>query len=149
VFCELDCHLAYTVTAARLSASPAPGRKPDRLVVTIRARFDERSISPRRGDAPLTPNARVAFLVDDEGRVLQPLAVTGGGDADPLRRALRPGESCLAELTFAAPPRPQRCRFFLGSGDGETPVLIGHENSVLHRKAYFALPPVAPASPAT
>jgi hypothetical protein len=153
VFCELDCHLAYAVIAARVEPSPARDGAGDRLVVTVRARFDERSISPNRGDSSLSPNARVAFLADDDGHVLAPLAITGEGGAGsplaPLARPLRPGESYLTELTFAAPPRPQRSRLFLGSGDGETPILIGHENSVLHRKAWFALPPLAAGAPAS
>ncbi len=153
VFCEIDCHLAYAVTGARVEPSPVPAREGDRLVVTVRTRFDERSISSTRGDAPLAPNSRVAFLADDEGRRSAPLATTGPGPAGspfaPLTRPLRPGESYLTELTFALPARPQSCRLFLGSGDAETVVLIGHENSVLHRKAWFALPPVAPAAHAS
>jgi len=148
VFCEIDCHLAYAVTAARLAPSPVPGQEPDHLVVTVRTRFDERSISSRRGDASLSPNSRIAFLVDDHGRALAPITVTGETGARaglaPLARPLRPGESYLTELSFALPAQPQRCRLFVGSGDAETRVLIGHENSILHHKVWFALPPVAP-----
>jgi len=43
--CEIDCHLAYSVAAAK-SESLAGGLV--RHVITVRVRFDEETISPRR-----------------------------------------------------------------------------------------------------
>ena len=70
-FCEIDCHLAYSVLDART--------QPDgHLVVTVRTRFDETTTSPNRPkDAPLTPSAREARLIDGAGREYAPVSTAG------------------------------------------------------------------------
>src|SRR3954470_14577079 len=64
-FCELDCHIAYSVTKvetptsipADFSSAPAPA--PGVLyVVTLRTRFDPTTVGANRGDGQLVPNAR-------------------------------------------------------------------------------------------
>src|SRR5262245_25592561 len=50
-FCEMDCHLAYDVTAA---ADAGPGRR----AVTLRTWFDPTTIAPFRGNGPLAPGPR-------------------------------------------------------------------------------------------
>jgi hypothetical protein len=59
-FCEIDCHLAYSVRASREELHDG-----QRLLhVTLRTRFDENTTAPwRPKDAPLTPNARQVRLV--------------------------------------------------------------------------------------
>ena len=68
-FCEIDCHLAYSVADARM--------KPDgNYLVTLRTRFDETTTSPRRPkDATLTPSPREARLVDSAGHEYAPVSV--------------------------------------------------------------------------
>src|SRR5262245_37021708 len=68
-FCEIDCHLAYSVEDVEISdALGAPSRPVHASgrwhVVRLKTWFDPATISPRRGDAPLMPNPRVAYIRD-------------------------------------------------------------------------------------
>jgi hypothetical protein len=72
-FCEIDCHLAYSLEEA--SRTKVLGIPPLTAVaegtfsvVTVRAWFDPKTIAPFRGNGPLTPNPRAVFLVDESGR---------------------------------------------------------------------------------
>jgi hypothetical protein len=54
-FCEIDCHLAYSVAGVRQAQTLGPPARPARArgvfyVVTVKTRFDEQTISPTRGD---------------------------------------------------------------------------------------------------
>ena len=54
--CEVDCHLAYSVAAAKSETLPS-GQV--RHTVTVKIRFDETTIAPwRPRDASLSPNSR-------------------------------------------------------------------------------------------
>ncbi len=139
-FCEIDCHLAYDVAAA---AAPDPATR----VVTVRTWFDPRTIASFRGDGPLSPNPRSVFLVDDAGRRYAPSpAATAAweeahaGSSTPLDRALRPGESYSTTFAFQVPAGARGLRLFIGNTGGPEALLIGHENSPLHGKVYFAVP---------
>ena len=126
-FCEMDCHLAYSVEAAGVDAGgPA---------VTVRTWFDPETIARFRGNRPLTPNPRVLYLVDDRGRRYWP---TEGG---VLTRPLRPGESYTTRFTFDVPAGARGLRLFLGDSPGLENLIVNHENSPFHAKVYFALPP--------
>jgi hypothetical protein len=145
-FCEMDCHIAYEVTAA--AAPDATTR-----VVTVRAWFDPSTIAPFRGNGPLSPNPRIIWLVDDAGRHHEPDAAAAakwdeahGSPSAPLDRELRPGESYTTTLAFTVPPDARRLRLFIGSTVGPERLLIGHEYSPLHGKIYFALPAPQTAS---
>jgi hypothetical protein len=154
-FCEIDCHLAYSVVGA--SAAKALGRPPQLVaasgtfqIVTVRTWFDETTIASFRGYAPLKPNPRMAYLVDTAGR--RSAFSPGGqkawedehGPTTPLTKELRPGESYDTTLVFDLPDRAANLRLFLGDDPlGVESVLIGHENSPMHGKIYFALPPKA------
>jgi hypothetical protein len=131
--CEVDCHLAYSVvgvkTAQTLDGRPARGTF---YVVTVKVRFDEQTISSRRGMGPLTPNSRYAGVVDGEGRRYE-------APTDALRRQLVPGESYTTDLVFDLPPDARDLRLILANHDIETPFLIGHENSFFHGKTTFKL----------
>jgi len=135
-FCEMDCHLAYSI--ARTS------REDGRRVVTVRAWFDPRTISPYRGDAPLTPNQREVWLELPGGRRIAPSdSATAAwrarhGERASLADALRPGESYEATFVFDSPGGGGR--LFVGDPSGLERLLVGHENSPLHRRALFALP---------
>lgn len=124
--CEVDCHLAYSVVGVK-----AAGRQ---YVVTVKVRFDEQTISPHRGMWPLTPNGRRVALVDARGRRYP-------GSADGLRRQLVPGESYTTDLTFEVPEDARELRLELVSGEPETALLIGHENSIFHRETTFRVAP--------
>jgi len=137
-FCEIDCHLAYSIAG---SGSAGPGA----LAVSVTTWFDPSTIAPFRGNSPLSPNPRVVYLVDDSGRRHEPSAEatrtweTKHGPSTPLTRELRPGESYTTTFVFEVPDG-SRPRLFLGDPVGVETLLIGHENSPAHGKAYFALP---------
>jgi hypothetical protein len=129
--CEIDCHLAYSVTGTR--SEPLPDGSV-RHVVTVKVRFDEATIAPwRPKDAPLTPNGRYVALVDAQGRQYP-------GSTDGLRRQLIPGESYATDLAFDVPASAQNLRLVLRNNDAETAFIIGHENSLFHGKTTFRLP---------
>jgi hypothetical protein len=67
-FCEIDCHLAYSVEGIRRENLGGNTR----TAVLLRTWFDERTISSRRGNGPLTPNPRKVCVIDDAGRRYAP-----------------------------------------------------------------------------
>jgi hypothetical protein len=151
-FCEIDCHIAYSVMEAHATAAIGPemqqlsalGRF---VIVRVKAWFDERSISAHRGKGPLTPNRRRIQLVDDLGRSFVPspegqAALERLGSAStPLTQPLRPGESYTADFVFDVPKDARGLRLLITEDDLETVLIIGHENSLLHKKIYLGLPP--------
>src|SRR5581483_5804915 len=132
-FCEIDCHLAYSVLDVKKRAQNAFTD----YSITLRTRFDESTISPNQPkDAPLMPSPREVRIVDGTGREFAPTAAEG----TPLMTALKPGESYNTQLTFRVPRDAGGLRLLLRT----TPawpdhVVIGDENSWLHKKTYFAL----------
>ncbi len=149
-FCEVDCHIAYSVEDAstakalgpELQQRTAAGRF---VIVRVKTRFDERTISPHRGDAPLTPNARRVVLAVDGGREFAPspegkaaLEQTRGR-ATPLTTPLRPGESYFTDLVFDIPDKARNPKLLIADPHGLEDVLVGHENSPLHKKVWFQL----------
>jgi hypothetical protein len=151
-FCEIDCHLAYSLEEA--SRTKVLGIPPHTAaaggsfsVVTVKTWFDPRTIASFRGNGPLTPNPRAVFLVDESGRRYgvspagQKAFEESRGSSAPLTRILRPGESYTTTLVFDLPDGVRRPRLFLGDAPGIETFLIGHENSLFHKKIYFELPP--------
>lgn len=151
-FCEVDCHLAYSVL--EVSTVKTLGKGPNLraangnfAVVTLRVRFDPNTISPHRGDAPLTPNPRELMVVDDAGMRVEPSAEGLGalesveGPVIPLSKSLRPGESYTTKVVFDLPPLIQNPRLLILEPDWVTHFLIGHENSFFHKKTEFLLVP--------
>ena len=129
-FCEIDCHLAYSITDVKA--------QPDgRYVITLRTRFDERTTSPNRPkDAPLTPSPREVRLLDGAGREYAPLATEG----TPLLTPLKPADSYTTQLEFNIPKDATDLRLLLNTTPGwPDHLVIGDENSWLHKKTYFAL----------
>ena len=55
----------------------------------------------------------------------------------PLTKPLRPGESYTTDFVFDVPSDVQTMRFLITEDDPETRFVIGHENSILHKKIYF------------
>ncbi|MGE5113141.1 MAG: hypothetical protein ACM3JB_19945 [Acidobacteriaceae bacterium] len=131
-FCEIDCHLAYSIADARWIGA-GPGRK---LEVTVRTRFDANTISPRRPkDAPLSPNPRNVVLLDGAGHSWAPSKIEG----TPLTQGLIPGESYTTTLIFPVPQEASDLRLSITSEGGPLPLLIGNEMSVGHKKTYLRL----------
>jgi len=129
-FCEIDCHLAYSVLDAHA--------QPDgHLVVTLRTRFDETTTSPNRPkDAPLTPSPREARLIDSAGRTYAPVATAG----TPLLSPLKPADSYTTQLEFNLPKDATGLRLLINTApQWPDKLVIGDDNSLLHKKTYFAL----------
>jgi hypothetical protein len=149
-FCEIDCHLAYSVADVRRAktlgagASQATARG-EFLVVTLKTRFDETTVNSQRGNAPLTPNPRRATVFDAEGHAYEPLEegrralASERGTGMSLDTPLRPGESYTTELVFDLPEGTRAARLLLNESSPETRFIIGHENSLLHKKTEFGL----------
>jgi Domain of unknown function (DUF4352) len=149
-FCEIDCHIGYSVSSVRTAASLGPELLPARahgrfVVVHLKVWFDERTISSNRGDGPLMPNARRVVVVDSRGRAYQPspqgenILARASGEQTSLRQALRPGQSFTKDLVFDVPPDAGGLRLLITEDDPETHLIIGHENSLLHKKIYLSL----------
>jgi hypothetical protein len=153
-FCEIDCHLAYSVadTATAKTLGSGAGQVTAQgifYIVNVRTRFDEKTISPHRGDAPLDPSPRVVTLVDDQGlrygvsAAAQATLAAADGAGTPLTQPLRPGESYTTRLVFELPAGTQNPRLLI-----ESPaepgwlgrVLIGDEGSLFHKKVFLRLP---------
>jgi hypothetical protein len=152
-FCEIDCHIAYAVEDVKIARSVGPESRPigttgKFVIVQLKTWFDPSTTSPHRGDAPLTPNGRRAVLLDGAGRKFdefsnaESVLTAAGLQSSPLRTALRPGETYVSYLVFEVPADSSGLRLLLTSADEETFLIWGHENSPLHKKAYFLLPTV-------
>ena len=62
-----------------------------------------------------------------------------GGRSTPLTEPLRPGESYTTDFFFDVPKDAQGLRLPSTADYPETHFVIGHENSLLHRKIYFGV----------
>jgi len=149
-FCELDCHLAYSVTSVQ--ATKTLGDPPNQLtaagtfrVVTIKTRFDENTISRNRGDGLLYPNSRVVTVSDANGNEYFPSAEAhlvleashAAGTAMTI--PLRPGETYSTTLVFDLPADVNNPTLWIREGETITHLIIGHENSPLHKKTRFQI----------
>jgi hypothetical protein len=59
------------------------------------------------------------------------------GTSTPLTEPLRPGESYTTDFIFDVPKDARGLRLLITEDDPETRLVIGHENSLLHKKIYF------------
>ena len=129
-FCEIDCHLAYSVinTQAQLNGH---------YVITLRTRFDEKTTSPNRPkDAPLTPSPRQLRLIDSAGHEYVPTATEGTSLLTPLT----PATYYTTNIEFAIPKDAAGLRLLINTTPGwPDHLVIGDENSWLHKKTYLAL----------
>jgi hypothetical protein len=132
-FCELDCHLAYSILNVVPAAVSPDGRQP--VTVTIKTRFDETTISPARGNGLLYPNPRTLTLYDDRGNRYAPQSESGTSLTTPLR----PGESYTTDVLFNLPTGVKPARLLVNESDWITHAVIGHENSPFHKKVEFQL----------
>jgi len=139
-FCELDCHLAYSI--ANVAQAKTIGEDASLVraqgqftIITIKTRFDETTIASWRGSGLLSPNDRAFVLVDERGRRYAPSAQAG----TPITTPLRPGESYTTDVAFDLPQDAKPAVLVLNESAWETHLLIGHENSLLHGKAKFQI----------
>lgn len=139
-FCELDCHLAYSIVNA--TQAKTFGDDPNQLtaqgrftVITVKTRFDETTIGPRRGDGLLYPNGRAVVVIDEQGKRYAPTAQTG----TPLTNPLRPAESYTTNIAFDLPVNAKPSTILINENAWETRFVIGHENSLLHKKTRFQI----------
>lgn len=160
-FCEIDCHIAYSVIAAETvtvlgSKTKTVLPRGGFVLVRVKTWFDQSSISERRGNGPLKPNARKLFLVDGAGLKYEPAREAQAamaalyGDSTPLTQALRPGESYTTDFVFDVPKGDTGLKLLITEDDPETRLVIGHENSLLHKKIYLgiqALPAIKETQP--
>ncbi len=145
-FCAMDCHIAYSVqNVERMKSVGDVNAAGEFVVVTVRSHFDERTIAPWRGNAPLTPDPPTLELVDGQGRSY-PVSPTGqkawehaNPKAHSLTDPLRPGESFETTWVFDVPADAQSVRLFAGWHGFPSYLLIGDEDSPRHGKTYFAL----------
>lgn len=149
-FCEIDCHLAYSITDVRQTKTL--GNAPDQVaaggmfrVVTLKTRFDETTTSLNRGDGLLYPNSRIVAVIDERGRKYFPSSEgqkaleRSQAAGTPLTNPLRPGETYTTTLAFDLPNDIGNPTLLLREGDSVTHFVIGHENSPLHKKTRFQI----------
>jgi len=132
-FCEIDCHLAYSVLDVKTQARADSTH----YVVTLRTRFDETTTSPSRPkDAPLTPSPRLVRLLDAGGHEYAPAVETG----TPLLTPLKPADAYTTQLEFAV-PKDAGSLSLLVTTTPQWPdhFVIGDENSLGHKKTYLSL----------
>jgi len=149
-FCEIDCHLAYSINDVRETKTLEDA--PNQLsatgvfrVVTIKTRFDENTIGPHRGDGLLYPNSRVVTISDQNGKQYIPSAEAqrvlekSQAAGTPMTIPLRPGESYSTTLVFDLPADISNPTLLIREGESVTHLVIGHENSFLHKKTRFQI----------
>lgn len=144
-FCDLDCHIAYSVQKVeRAKAIGGAISQGEFVVVTLRSHFDERTIAPWRGNGALRPDPPVLELVDGSGRHF-PTSLPGqrawekaNTSSHSLSDPLRPGESYETTWVFEVPADSQSVRMYAGWHGFPEYLLIGDEASPGHRKTYFA-----------
>ena len=158
-FCEIDCHVAYSVSDMQIIASAGAemaqvAGNGKFVVIQLKTWFDPATISAHRGNGPLTPNGREVRLEDASGRFYEQSSRKGavlaalGLVSTPLRTALRPGDSYVSYLVFEVPASAKGFRLLLTSADEVNALLWGDENSVWHKKISFSLEPESTLKPA-
>lgn len=150
-FCAADCHLAYSVVELRKASTLGPPATPSAAggsyyVVRIRVRFDEQTTAPwRPKGAPLSPAPRTFTLITDDGRCYAPsqkgqrALEAAEGQQTWVETPLQPSESFTTALVFEAPAELKNPRLLIVDSEWFTYLLIGHENTFLHKKTFFRL----------
>jgi hypothetical protein len=149
-FCEIDCHLAYSVTDVRetktLGDSPRQVTAAGTFrVVTIKTRFDETTIGSARGNGQLYPNSRLLAVIDDAGHKYLPstsgqVALENSQSAGtPVTTPLQPRETYTTTFVFDLPADIRSPTLLIHEGEVVTRFIIGHENSPLHKNTRFQI----------
>ena len=96
-----------------------------------------------RGDGLLYPNSRVLTVVDEQGQRYFPSsgqsleAAAAAGTS--LTTGLRPGESYTTTVVLRFATRREGSTLLINEGEWVTHLVIGHENSLLHKKTRFQI----------
>ena len=145
-FCEIDCHLAYSIIDVRETKTVGQATANGMFrVITIRTRFDEHTISPTRGDSPLNPNPRDLTLISDDGRNFAPSPTAQATleasqlAGTPITNSLRPGETYTSTVVFDLPADVKNPTLLIQESQLLTRFVIGHENSPFHKRTRFQL----------
>lgn len=153
-FCEIDCHLAYSIVGVEKAKTVGTGASQKIAagmfyIVNVRTRFDEKTISPNRGDSPLTPSPRQVVLVDNQGHEysISPEAQAAlqsslANKWTPMTEPLRPGDSYSTPLVFDLPLNVQGLSLLVASPTSPEWIgsfVIGDEGSILHKKVYLRI----------
>jgi len=149
-FCEIDCHLAYSITDVR--ETKTLGDAPSQVtaagtfrVVTIKTRFDETTISSARGNGQLHPNSRVLAVIDERGKKYFPSSPgqnaleSSQAAGTPITTPLRPSETYTTTFVFDLPADIRNPTLLIREGEVVTRFIIGHENSPLHKTTRFQI----------
>jgi hypothetical protein len=149
-FCEIDCHLAYSIANAKsareINGTQARGTF---YVLSLRTRFDETTISSRRGNGPLEPSPKQLTLIDAAGNrheisaAGQAALESSAAAGSPILTPLRPGESFTSNFVFDLPGGTQNAKLQLESIDSPSwigKLVIADEASILHKKTLLAVP---------
>jgi hypothetical protein len=149
-FCEIDCHLAYSIAEVR--ETKTLGEVPNQVtaagtfrVVTIKTRFDETTTGRNRGDGLLYPNSRVVTVSDESGKQYSPsteaqrLLEKSQAAGTAMTIPLRPGETYSTTFAFDLPADIKNPTLLIREGEWVTHAVIGHENSPLHKKTRFQI----------
>ena len=149
-FCEMDCHLAYSILQVRetkiledaFNRAAAGGTF---WLVTIQTRFDEKTVSPTRGNAALNPNPRIVYVLDEHGTRYLPssegqlVVDRSQGPGKPMSTPIRPGETYNTTVVFDLPVDVKNATLLIQDDHPLTGLIIGHENSPFHKKIRFQL----------
>ena len=155
-FCEMDCHLAYSITDVRetkvLGGGFNPGDSFNQVtaegifwLVTIKTRFDENTVSSTRGNKPLNPNPRIVYVLDEHGNRYLPspegqlILVRSQDPGQSLSTPIRPGETYTTTVVFDLPTEVKNPTLLIQDDHPVTRLIIGHENSPFHKKIRFQL----------
>jgi hypothetical protein len=145
-FCEVDCHLAYTVTDVQTTKTLGSSENPITAqglfyVVTIKTWFDKRTTASwRPRDLALRSDPRLVVVVDGYGNSYPPFETRG----TPLAQPLLPGQSYTTDFVFDLPADRPNFRLLITTDVSVNWFLIGHESSLFHKKVFFALEPTSP-----
>lgn len=135
-FCEVDCHVVYSVTAVTRETDT---RETDTVAVTVREAYDGATRGAREDSAAVRPGTRRFALVDTDGRRWPAYGHQSLG-GDTLFAPLRPGEFRAAAVLFVVPDSVTPRALLVEDDSPVSRLLVGHERSPLHRKTLLSLP---------
>jgi hypothetical protein len=149
-FCEIDCHLAYSITDVRQTKTLGEAANQATAtglfrVVTIKTRFDETTTSLNRGNGLLYPNSRVVTVSDENGKKYLPspegqsVLEKSQASGTPFTVPLRPSDTYTTTLVFDLPADIRNPTLLIREGELVTHFVIGHENGPLHKKTRFQI----------
>ena len=126
-FCGLDCDLAVSVTGLIPANATAAGARA--FYVKLHVRNNGRR-------ALIMPSSMRAWLVSADRHTFDP----AGGRGMRFMAPISPGSRVGISIRFEVPAAARDLRVMVTEGGPMTRLLIGDENSFLHRKTELRLP---------